>query len=137
MTIDTIRFAPPDDLDFHMLLLKASRDQVPVYGVVIETEKVTLKRSFDSHRPETMPSGEQIIQTMMKDWQDGQTVQPWLYVKHDHYIVPDDYFWLALIEQGRPTSFAAQVLGEPIAAGLVQKVGPLGAGYIHERFGKL
>ena len=137
MTIDTIRHAPPDDLDFQMLLLKASRGQIPAYGVVIETEKVTLKRAFDSHRPESIRGGAEIVQAMMQAWQKGQTAKPWLYVRDDHYVVSDDYFWLALIEQGRPPSFAAQILGEPLADGLLQKVGPLGAGYIHERFGKL
>lgn len=137
MTNDTIRFAPPDDLEFHMLLLKASRGQVPVYGVVVETETVTLKRAFESHRPELMEGGAEIVSAMMKAWQAGQTTQPWLYAKDGSYIVSDDYFWLALIEKGRPPSFAAQVLGEPLMTGLVQKVGPLGPDYIHARFGKL
>ncbi len=62
---------------------------------------------------------------MAAAWQDGKPVQPWLYVSGKDYVVADDYFWLALIEKYDVESFAAQVIGEPMPDGLVQKVGPL------------
>jgi hypothetical protein len=135
--MDDITFGPPDDLEFDILLLKASHGLLPVYGVVIETEKVILRRAYESHHPEMMPGGAEIIEGIMRAWQQGQAAQPWLYVKNDQYIVADDYFWLALIEKGRPPSFAAQILGEPLPIGLLQKVGPLSATYVQELFGKL
>jgi hypothetical protein len=137
VTADNLHFAPPDDLRFQSLLLRASRGQIPVYGAVIETAKVRIVRAFESHRPETMEGGPEVVQQMFRAWQAGQPAQPWLYVNDGCYIVADDYFWLALIEKGKPTSFAAQVLGEPLDDGLIQKVGPLGPGFIHDRFGKL
>lgn len=137
MTADSIHFAPPDDVHFQSLLLRASRDQIPVYGAVIETAKVSLIRAFDSHRPETMEGGQDVVRKMFSDWQNGQPTQPWLYAKDGSYVVADDYFWIALIEQGKPDTFAAQILGEPLPEGLLQKAGPLGPQFIHDRFGKL
>lgn len=137
MTADNLHFAPPDDVHFQSLPLRASRRQVPVYGAVIETAKVQIARAFDSHRPEEMPGGQEVVQQMFKVWQSGQPNQPWLYAQDGAYVVADDYFWLALIEKGKPDTFAAQVLGEPLDDGLLQKVGPLGPEFIHDRFGKL
>jgi hypothetical protein len=137
MTADNLHFAPPDDVHFQSLLLRASRGQIPVYGAVIETAKVRITRAFESHRPEDMQGGQEVVQQMFKDWQAGQPAQPWLYVRDGAYVVADDYFWLALIEKGQPDTFAAQILGEPIADGLLQKVGPLGPAFIHDRFGKV
>jgi hypothetical protein len=84
-----------------------------------------------------MEGGEEIVRQMFEAWQAGQPVQPWLYAEDSCYVVADDYFWLALIERGRPETFAAQVLGAPLDEGLIQKVGPLGPGFVHDRFGKL
>jgi hypothetical protein len=137
MTVDNITYAAPDDLDFHMLLLKASRGDVPVYGVVLETAAVALERAYESHRPEKLPGGDKIVGGIMQAWRQGQHTQPWLYVKSDKYIIADDYFWLAMVEMGQPETFAAQVIGEPLANGLLQKVGPLGAEFVQARFGKL
>lgn len=137
MTVDAIHFAPPDDLLFQSLVIRASRGQIPVYGTVIETSKVSLKRSFNSHRPEDMEGGLEVVQQMFSDWQNNQPAQPWLYVKDGSYWVADDYFWIALIEKGMPDTFAAQVLGEPLSQGLLQKAGPLELQFIHARFGKL
>lgn len=137
MNNDADFYAPPDDLNFQMLVVKASRGEIPVFGAVIETEKVTLLRAYESHHPENMSGGQEIVQSMMTAWQHGESIQPWLYVKDGKYIVADDYFWLALIEMGKPVSFSAQVLGEPLSNGLIEKVGPLGLSYIHNIFGKL
>lgn len=135
MPIDEISFAPPDDVTFQSLILRAMRDQILVYGVVVRTDDVRVTRAFESHRPENMPGGNEVVQKMFADWQLGKPAQPWLYVRSDGYIVADDYFWLALVEKGRPSSFSAQVLGEPLNKGLVQKVGPLGSDFVKRAFG--
>ena len=62
---------------------------------------------------------------MWNAWQTGNRPQPWLYVWDGAYPVADDYCWLALIERGKPESIAAQILGEPLPAGLKQKTGAL------------
>jgi len=82
-----------------------------------------------------MPGGAEVVQQMFADWQLGKPAQPWLYEKGDEYIVADDYFWLALVEKGRPPTFSAQVLGEPLSAGLIQKVGPLGPDFVKRSCG--
>ena len=135
MAIDEISFAPPDDLTFQSLILRATRDQVPAFGAVIRTEDVRLTRAFESHRPENMRGGAEVVRKMFSDWQAGKPTQPWLYAKGDEYIVADDYFWLALVEKGRPPTFSAQILGEPLSAGLIQKVGPLGPDFVKRSFG--
>lgn len=135
MPIDEISFAPPDDLMFQSLILRATRNQVPVFGAVIRTDEVRLTRAFESHRPENMPGGAEVVRKMLLDWQAGKAAQPWLYAKGDEYIVADDYFRMALVEKGRPSTFAAQILGEPLAAGLIQKVGPLDSDFVKRSFG--
>ena len=137
MTVDAIHFAPPDDLHFQSLVIRAARGQIPVYGAVIETSKVSVKRAFDSHRPEDMEGGPEVVRQMFSDWQSNQPAQPWLYVKDGSYWVADDYFWIALIEKGMPATFAAQVFGEPLSQGLLQKAGPIELQFVHARFGKL
>ena len=137
MTVDSIHYAPPDDVHFQSLALRASRGQISVYGAVIETAKISLTRAFDSHRPENMEGGLEVVRKMFSDWQNCQPAQPWLYAKNGSYVVADDYFWIALIEQGKPDTIAAQILGEPLPEGLLQKAGPLGPQFIHDRFGKL
>ena len=62
---------------------------------------------------------------MWNAWQTGDRPQPWLYVWDDAYAVADNYFWIALVERGKPKSVAAQMLGEPLHVGLKHKVGPL------------
>ena len=115
-------FEPPFDETFQELLAGALKGTVPVYGVVQELDKVTLQRAHPYFRPEMTEAGQRIVRGMAAAWNAGRPAQPWLYVRDDAYIVADDYFWLALVEQGKPHTFAAQVLGEPLAAGLVQKV---------------
>ncbi len=137
MPIDEISFAPPDDLNFQSLVLRASRGQIPVYGVVIATDEVRIVRAFDTHRPENLPGGNDVVRQMIAAWQTGKVTQPWLYAANGHYVVADDYFWLALIERGNPQTFSAQILGEPLSAGLVNKVGPLGADFVKSVFGGL
>ena len=119
------KYEPPDDRLFQYLMREATEGKVEVYGAVIETAKVEFKRTHDSHRPERMDEGQKVMQAMWNAWQAGNGTQPWLYVWKGAYAVADDYFWLALIEQGKPKSIAAQVLGEPLRAGLKQKIGPL------------
>ena len=137
MPIDEISFAPPDDLNFQSLVLRASRGQIPVYGVVIATDEVRIVRAFDTHRPENLPGGNDVVRQMIAAWQTGKVTQPWLYAANGHYVVADDYFWLALIERGNPQSFSAQILGEPLSKGLINKVGPLGAEFVKRTFGGL
>lgn len=120
-------FKPPDDLKFQGLLEGAVAGEVPVYGVVLETAKIKLHRFDDTFRPENSTEGEAVIRGLFESWNSGDAVQPWLYVEDGTYIVADDYFAIAAIERGRPDSFAAQVLGEPLPDGLKQKVGPLDA----------
>jgi hypothetical protein len=137
MQKNSFHFAPPDDTHFQSLMLRASRGQISVYGVVIETNKVDIVRSFDSFRPEEMEGSIEVIDGMFDAWNAGQTVQPWLYAKDGKYVVADDYFWLALIEKGRPNTIAAQILGEPLALGLIERTGPLSIDKIQSMIGKL
>ena len=123
--MDEITFAPPDDNQFQLLLARAMKGELPVYGVVLETAQIQLRRAFPLHRPELTRDGAEMIARMARGWNAGQAVQPWLYVHGSDYIVADDYFWLALIEKFGVESFAAQCIGEPVTKGLVQKVGPL------------
>ncbi len=125
MKTDEIIFAPPDDNHFQLLMERAVKGKVPVYGIVVEAAKVRLRRSYPAHRPELTKVGAEIVAAMAAGWQQGKTIQPWLYTKDNQYIVADDYFWLALIEKYGVDTFAAQVLGKPLQEGLVQKVGPL------------
>ena len=62
MKVNSLRFPPPDDNHFQSLLLRASRGQIGVYGAVIETEKVSIKRAYDLHRPENCPSSNDLEQ---------------------------------------------------------------------------
>jgi len=121
---DSNAFKFPDDPRFQWLLEGALKGFVPVFGVVQETEKVTVRRFDDSFHPEQSADGQKVLAALMRDWNAGCPFQPWLYVDSENYIVADDYFWIAAIERGKPSSFAAQVLGEPLARGLIQKVGP-------------
>ena len=125
MKAGTQKFQPPDDRLFQYLMLQATQGKVEVYGAVIETAKVEFKRTHNSHRPERTEEGQKILQAMWKAWQAGNGPQPWLYVWDGAYAVADDYFWIALIEQGKPEFVAAQILGEPLRVGLKQKIGPL------------
>ena len=125
MTVNTRSLRPPEDRLFQHLMQQAAQGRVDVYGAVIETAKVKFKRTHRSHRPERTQQGQQILQAMWDAWQGGNRPQPWLYVWDGAYAVADDYYWLALIEQGKPKSIAAQILGEPLPAVLKQKTGPL------------
>ena len=125
MEADALHFPPPEDRLFQDLMRRAMKGEIPVYGAVIEVGKATFKRRFDSFRPETLENGQAVLQSMWEAWQSGRPAQPWLYVRDGSYIVADDYFWLALIEKGKPDAIAAQVLGEPLEEGLVEKTGPL------------
>ena len=120
--VDDLTFAPPDDNHFQLLLGRAIKGEVPVYGVVLQKSQINLRRSFPAHRPELTRHGSDVVAAMAVAWQDGKPVQPWLYVSGEDYVVADDYFWLALIEKYGVESFAAQVIGEPLPDGLVQKV---------------
>ncbi|HCE02884.1 MAG TPA: hypothetical protein DEQ98_06540 [Acidobacteria bacterium] len=137
MAIDQQEFAPPEDVLFLAFVMRAAEGRTPVYGVALETDKVTLKRAFDSHRPERTEVGQEVLKQMMEDWRAGKHHQPWLYAKGDSYIVADDYFWLAMIERGNPSAFPALVFGEPLEQGLVEKKGPLGPDYVKQAFGNL
>lgn len=117
--------------------MRAAADRSPVYWVVLDTGKVTLKRAFNSHRPEKTEVGQEILKQMVENWRAGNHAQPWLYAKGDCYIVADDYFWLAMIEQGNPSAFPALVFGEPLEEGLIEKRGPLGPDYVKQAFGNL
>ncbi|MGQ0564494.1 MAG: hypothetical protein ACT4OK_05415 [Gemmobacter sp.] len=123
--IDEITFAPPDDNKFQLLLSRATKGLVPVFGVALETAQIRLRRAFPSHRPELTRDGGQVVLAMAEAWKAGNPVRPWLYVSGGEYIIADDYHWLALIEKYEVESFSAQVLGEPLTEGLLDKVGPL------------
>ena len=135
MDADSNLHHPPEDRLFQDLLHRAVNGEVEVYGVVIATEKVVFTRAFEHHHPENMEGGQELVQTMWSRWQMGNPVQPWLYVWNGEYVVADDYFWLALIEKGRPGSVAAQVLGNPLEVGLLQKLGPLPVERVRELLG--
>lgn len=133
-SVDT-SLQPPDDRLFQDLLNGATKGEIPVYGVVLDTQEVAIKRRHEHFRPENSEVGERIIRSMWEAWQDDQCAQPWLYVWNGEYTVADDYFWLALIERGKPRTVAAQVLGEPLEAGLLEKVGPLSIETIEKMLG--
>lgn len=125
MTIDTELFRPPHDPYFNKQLEAALSGNVPVYGVVLETAEVCVRRFDDGFRPENSIEGQKVLASLMQGWNTGRPVQPWLYVEKDVYVCPDDYFFVALLELGRPPTFGAQVLGQPLRKGLMQEVGPL------------
>ena len=125
MKNDEITAAPPDDMEFQRLMLGAINGRVLVFGAVLETAKVSLVRAWPEHRPELTKLGKDTVTALLRQWQEGHPIQPWLYVRDGRYVVADDYHWLALIEDGHPESFAAQILGEPLQVGLVSKIGPL------------
>lgn len=127
--------APPDDPYFVGLLAGAAKGIVPVFGVVLATADVRIRRFDENHRPDRSQDGRQILAAMAKAWNEGNAVQPWLYVDHDTYVVSDDYFAIALIESGKPSSFAAQVLGQPLPNGLIEKVGPLSPAEVNRMLG--
>ena len=129
------RFEPPDDRLFQDLLRRAVSGEIPVYGVVVDLQEVVIKRRYEHHRPEKSEAGKKIVESMYERWQSGNGTQPWLYVWKGEYTVADDYFWIALIEQGKPRTVAAQVLGEPMEAGLKQKVGPLDINTVQRMLG--
>jgi hypothetical protein len=135
MNADTTTFKPPDDMRFQWLLEGAAQGFLPVYGVVHQTRIVSLRRFDDSFRPDRTAQGRAALATFMRAWNEGHSTQPWLYVDQGAYVVADDYFWIAAVEQGKPSSFAAQVLGEPLEAGLMQKVGPLPAEQVKQMLG--
>lgn len=93
--------------------------------MVIETEKVMIGCRFKHHRPEDSELGVKVIRSMCKAWQSGKRRQPWLSVWDRECTVADDYFWIALIEKGKPKTVATQVLNEPLDHEPVEKVGPL------------
>ena len=126
---------PPDDRLFQDLLHRAVRGEIPVYGVVLDIQEVEIKRRHEDFRPENSEVGEKIVRSMWEAWQNDQCPQPWLYVWDGEYTIADDYFWLALVERGTPRTVAAQVLGEPLAVGLIERVGPLSIGTIEKMLG--
>jgi len=133
--VDDLTFAPPDDNHFQLLLGRAVKGEVPVYGVVLQKSRINLRRSYPTHRPELTHHGAEVVVAMAAGWQEGRPVQPWLYVSGNDYVVADDYFWLALIEKYGVESFAAQVIGEPLTDGLLQKVGPLSKAQVRDFLG--
>jgi len=126
---------PPDDRLFQDLLNRAVKGEIPVYGVVLNFQEVIIKRRYEHFRPENSEVGEKIIKSMWEAWQNDQCAQPWLYVWDGEYTIADDYFWLALVERGKPRTVAAQVLGEPLVVGLLDKVGPLAIETIEKMLG--
>lgn len=132
---DDITLAPPDDLRFQSLVARSIRGQVPVFGVVLSLDSVSLVRAFPTHRPELTRAGAEAVAGMRDQWQAGYPIQPWLYPASGKYVVGDDYVWLALVERYRPATFAAQVLGEPLEAGLEHKVGPLAVDEVRRMLG--
>ena len=133
-SVDTT-LQPPGDRLFQDLLKRAAKGETPVYGVVLDTQEVAIKRRYENFRPENPEVGEKIIRSMWEAWQSDQGTQPWLCVWDGEYTVADDYFWLALIERGKPRTVAAQVLGEPLEVGLREKVGPLSIETIEKMLG--
>jgi hypothetical protein len=125
MTINMETFRPPYDPCFNKLLESALSGSVPVYGVVLETAEVCVRRFDDGFRPENSIEGQKVLASLMHGWNTGSPIQPWLYVEKGAYLCADDYFFVALLERGRPPTFGAQVLGQPLRKGLVQEIGPL------------
>jgi hypothetical protein len=129
------RFRPSDDARFQWLLEGALKGFVSVYGVVLQTAAVRLSRFDDTFRPENSAEGAKVLTQIMSAWNAGDSIQPWLYAEDGRYVVSDDYFWIAAVERGRPDSFAAQLLGAPLAQGIVEKVGPLPMAQVRQMLG--
>lgn len=133
MEIDTEALRPPDDPVFQHLLEQAVTGQVPVYGIVVD---VALLVPFAAdHRPEETEGGRKIVQTMTREWQAGNHVQPWVYPKAGKFVVSDDYFVLAMARAGRLETIACQCLGEPDRANVHDCQGPLGSDYVRRALG--
>jgi hypothetical protein len=135
MTIDVEPFRPPHDPCFNKLLESALSGNVPVYGAVLEAAKVHVRRFDDRFRPENSLEGQKVLASLMQGWNSGSPIQPWLYVEKGVYVCADDYFFVALLERGHPSTFAAQILGRPLAEGLVQEVCPLPLAQVKAMFG--
>lgn len=56
--MDTERFRPPDDRLFQDFLRRTVLGEIPVYGTVIDTTKVVIRRRFEDHGPEDSDLGE-------------------------------------------------------------------------------
>jgi hypothetical protein len=125
MIADCDKFRPPIDRCFGVLLEYAVSGTVPVYGALLDAEKVQIRRFDENWPPENSADGQKVVASLMQGWNTGRPLQPWLYVEKGIYICSDDYFFIALLEIGRPSTFAAQILGKPLRQGLIQKTGPL------------
>ncbi len=133
MEIDFDKFMPPDDLVFQHLLEQAVAGQVPVYGIVADVAR--LVPFAEEHRPEETEDGRKIVQTMIRDWQAGNHVQPWVYPRAGEFVVADDYFVLAMAKAGGLTTIGCHCLGEPDRATLHDCQGPLGVDYVRNALG--
>lgn len=56
-TVDNLTFAPPDDNHFQLLVGRAIKGAVPVFGVVLQALRIKARRSCPTHRPETPAEG--------------------------------------------------------------------------------
>ncbi len=124
--MDDTSLAPPDSPRFQTCLGQSLDGRRPVYGCVIETHDVKIVREDPTFHPENTELGRKILPQMIHQWNAGNPIQPWLYVRNNNeYVCADDYFFMALLDSCKPETIAAQILGEPIDTGLIQKVGPL------------
>ena len=133
MEVDFDTFRPPDDLVFQYLLEWAVEGKVPVYGIVADVAR--LVPFAEQHHPEETEGGRKIVQTMTREWQAGNHVQPWVYPKAGKFVVSDGYFVLAMAGAVRLETIACQCLGEPDRATLHDCQGPLGIDYVRKALG--
>lgn len=133
LDVDFDKFRPADDLVFQYLLEQAVEGKVPVYGIVVDVAR--LVPFAEEHRPEESEDGRKIVQSMIREWQAGKHVQPWVYPRVGEFVVADDYFVLAMSKSGRLQTIGCLCLGEPDRATLHDCQGPLGVDYVRKALG--
>jgi hypothetical protein len=117
MAVDMESFRPPDDPCFNKLLEYALSGTVPVYGAVLETARVRVRRFDDGFRPENSIEGQKALVSLMQGWNSDSPVQPWLYAEKDVYVCADDYFFSGTAGTRAPTNLRGAGIRQASAEG--------------------
>lgn len=102
---------PPADPVFQYLVQQGLFGTLNIWYAAISPAR--LVRFDPVFRPERTPEGEAVVADIMARWRAGDVARMCVYPKGDTFIVADDYFTLAAIEQGQPDRVPCWVLGEP------------------------
>lgn len=132
-TEPTEPFEPPADPVFQHLLEQAVNGGIPVFGIVVSTDRLI---AFDpAHRPELNRPGSQIVQGILRQWAEGAAPQPWVYPRGNQFVVSDDYFALTAIRLAKVGTIACQCLGIPARANVLNDPVPVPASWVQGALG--